>query len=107
MGLFSRKKKSDIEERQFFPLVGGTWGTSVFPPEKNACIDTIVSLISGTISTLPMTLYVHTRNGLQEAWSHNVARLLKDPAVEETNTLFWKTVVRHPLPCTGRYRAWG
>lgn len=97
MGLFSRKKKSDIEERQFFPLVSGTWGTSVFPPEKNACIDTIVSLISGTISTLPMGLYVHTRNGLQEAWSHNVARLLKDPAVEETNTLFWKTVVRHLL----------
>lgn len=99
MGLFSnlRKKNTSEEVRQFMPLVSGTWGTAVFPPEKNACIDTIVSLISGTISTLPMTLYVHTRNGLQEAWSHNVARLLKDPAVEETNTLFWKTVVRHLL----------
>lgn len=104
MGLFNfRKKNTSGEVRQFYPLVSGTWGTSVFPPEKNACIDTIVSLISGTISTLPMGLYVHTKGGLQEAWSHSVARLLKDPAVEETSTLFWKTVVRHLL-LTGNAR---
>ena len=100
MGLFSRKKQNNVEVRQFFPLVSGTWGTGVFAPEKNPIIDTIVSLISGTVSTLPITLYVHTRHGLQEAWSHNIGKLLKDPAVEESATLFWKTAVRH-LTLTG------
>lgn len=96
MGLFNRKKTS-VETRQFFPLISETWGTSVFPAEKNAAVDRAVSLISGTISTLPLTLYVHTKSGLQEAWAHNIAKLLKDPAVEETSTLFWKTIIRHLL----------
>lgn len=94
MGLFSRKKSS-VETRQFYPFTTETWGTSVFPAEKNAAVDRAVSLISSTISTLPLTLYVHTRHGLQGAWSHNITRVLEDPAVEETSTLFWKTIIRH------------
>lgn len=98
MSLFDRfRRNKEVETRQFFPFTSETWGTAIFPAEKNAAVDRAVSLISGTISTLPLTLYVHTRNGLEEAWGHGVARILKDPAIEETATLFWKTVIRHLL----------
>lgn len=95
MSIFDRfRRNKEVETRQFFPLVAETWGTSLFPAEKNATVDAIVSLITNTISVLPLNLYVHTRNGVVEAWNHDLARLLKDPAVEETPVLFWKTLLR-------------
>lgn len=95
MGLFSRKTK--IEERQFFPYVDSVFSSGVFSAETNPTVDQVVSLISNTISTLPLQLFVHTKNGSQHAWSHRVSRLLEDPAVEESPTLFYKTLVRHLL----------
>ena len=98
-----RRKNTSVETRQFFPFTSETFGTALFPAEKNAAVDRAVSLISGTVSTMPLNLYVHTKSGLQEAWSHPVARLLKDPAIEETSTLFWKTIIRHLLMTGNAY----
>lgn len=91
-----RKKKS-TEERSFYPYISQIFGSSVFAPEFNPTVDTCISLISGTISTLPLSLYVHTKNGLREAWGHDIAKLLRDPAIEESYTLFWRTAIRHML----------
>lgn len=100
MGLFDkfrRKNNSNTEQRSFYPYISQIFGSSVFAPEFNPTVDTCISLISGTMSTLPMSLYVHTKSGLQEVWSHDLAKLLKDPAIEESYTLFWRTAIRHML----------
>lgn len=98
MGLFrNRKSKSNTETRQFMPYLSEYFNSGLFVGDLNPTVDSVVSLISNTIAILPMKLYTYTKTGFQEIWSSDLARLLKDPAVEETNTLFWKTVVRHML----------
>lgn len=93
MGLFSRKK----ETRNFVPLFQNIYGTGLFAAERNLAVDNAVSIIANTISTLPIKLYTYTKSGHTEAWWNPVSRLLKDPAVEETALLFYKTLVRHIL----------
>ena len=101
MGLFNfSRKKTNVETRQFYPLVQQIWGTGLFQPEKNLAVDNAVSLIANTISALPLRLYQYTKSGRQEAWWHPVAQLLKDPCVEESALLFWKTLIRS-ICCTG------
>ena len=100
MGLFSRRKQNNVESRNFYPLVQQIWGTGLFQPEKNLAVDNAVSLIANTISALPLRLYQYTKSGRQEAWWHPVAQLLKDPCVEESALLFWKTLIRS-ICCTG------
>lgn len=98
MGLFSRKNKSSsAETRQFFPLINQIWGTGLFQVEKNLAVDNAVSLIANTISSLPLRLYQYTKSGRTEAWWHPVAQLLRDPCVEESSLLFWKTLIRNIL----------
>lgn len=98
MGLFSnRKKNQSTEVRQFFPLLNQIFGTGLFSVEKCAAVDAAVSRISNTIATLPLEMYQWTSKGIQDVWSNPLARLLKDPAVEETSTLFYQTLVRHML----------
>ena len=96
MGLFNRKK-NNVETRQFFPYINQIFGTGLFSVEKNAAVDAAVSRISNTISTLPLEMYQYTSRGIQDIWSNPIAKLLKDPAVEETSTLFYQTLVRHIL----------
>ena len=96
MGLFNRKK-SNTEIRQFFPLFNQYFGTSLFSVEKCAAVDTAVSRISNTISTLPLEMFQYTSRGIQDIWSNPLAKLLKNPAVEESATLFYQTLVRHLL----------
>lgn len=102
MGLFSNitnrlKKNTDISTRQFFPLFNQIFGTGIFSVEKCAAVDAAVSRISNTISTLPLEMYQYTSRGIQDIWSSPLAKLIKDPAVEETSTLFYQTLVRHTL----------
>ena len=102
MGLFSNisnrlKKNSDISTRQFFPLFNQIFGTGLFSVEKCAAVDAAVSRISNTIAALPLEMYQWTSRGIQDVWSNPLARLLKDPAVEESSTLFYQTLVRHIL----------
>lgn len=104
MSIFDKfRRKTNTEVRQFFPFTSETFGTALFPAEKNLAVDRAVSLISSTIATLPLNLYVHTKGGLVEAWGHPVSKLLKDPAVEETSVLFFKTIIRHLLLCGDAY----
>lgn len=97
MGLFNRKKNSVQELRQFYPLINQVFGTGFFSVERNAAVDAAVSRISNTISTLSLEMYQFTSRGIQDIWSNPIARLLKNPAVEESSTLFYQTLVRHIL----------
>lgn len=94
MGIFKSKK---TETRQFFPHIENYFSSGIFSPEYNAVVDTAVSKISNTISILPLNVYVHTSNGSKLAYWSNEYQLLKNPCVEETPTLFLKTMVRHIL----------
>lgn len=98
MSIFDRfRKPKNTEQRQFFPLFNQIFGTGFFSVEKNAAVDRVVSRIANTISTLPLEMYQWTSKGIQDVWSHPVAKLIKDPAVEETSVLFYQTLVRHIL----------
>ena len=98
MGLFSNfRKKNNVEQRQFFPYINEYFNSGLFAVEKNNCVDRAVSLISGTIASLPIELYQYTKRGVMNAWSNPIAKLLKDPAVEETPQLFYRTLVRHMI----------
>lgn len=99
MSIFNRKskRKSSVETRQFMPYIQNVWNSGVFSVEKNPTVDTAISKIANTISIIPMTLMVHTANEDKEAFWDSAYQLLKDPAVEETPELFYKTLVRHLL----------
>lgn len=98
MSIFDRfRKNKQTEQRNLFPYIAQAFSSPTFSVEKNVCVDSAVSVIANTIGVLPLNLYQHTRRGVQEAWSHPVAKLLKDPAVEESTELFYRTMVRHIL----------
>lgn len=94
MSIFSRKK---VETRQFFPHVENYFSSGIFAPEYNSVVDTAVSKISNTIAILPLEVFVHTADGSRLAFWSEEYKLLADPCVEETPTLFKKTLVRHLL----------
>lgn len=98
MSLFNKRNK--IEQRQFFPYFETVFNSGTFTVEHNLAVDNAVSRISNTISILPLKLYTYTKNGKTEAWWHNVSVLLKDPAVEESAEIFYKTLIRNML-CSG------
>ena len=99
MGLFnfSRKKNSGVETRQFMPFLQSVFSNGTFRAEYNLAVDNAVSLIANTISTLPVRLYTFTKTGHTEAWWNPISQLLRQPAVEETRLLFYKTLVRQLL----------
>lgn len=85
------KKK---EKRDFLPHTVSTYSPLVFQAESDpivsACIDKIIS----TLSVLPLRLYSHTKSGKVQAVNHWLYRILEDPAVEETATLFYNSMLR-------------
>ena len=94
MGLF---RKNRTETRQLFPYISEVFGSGVFSAEHNPSVDRVVSKIANSVSILPIKLYTHTKNGRMEAFWNPVSKLLKDPSVEESPVLFWKTLVRQIL----------
>lgn len=95
MKLFNRKPKtSKTESRQWFPYISQYFNSGLFPGDENPVVDTVVSRISNVIGMLPVTLFVHTATGDREAFMDPVYQLLKDPSVEESSMLFYKTLVR-------------
>ena len=100
MKIFNRTKKTSGETRSFFPYISNYYSNGVFSCERSSAVDTVVSKIANTIAILPLKAYIHTPKGITEAWWTNEGRLLRDPCVEETKTLFLKTLVRHLL-CKG------
>lgn len=83
------------EKRQFFPYIERAWTSGVFSSyETNNMVDACISKISNTMSVLPVELYQYTKGGAVEAWWNPIYQLLKNPSVEESATLFMKTLVR-------------
>lgn len=104
MGLFSKRtKKPNAELRQWYPYITSVFSSGLFQGEKNLAVDNSISLISNTIACMPLELLVWTKNGKQEAWSNQISKVLRDPAVEESPTLFWKTLVRMMLATGNAY----
>ena len=93
MGLFNRK-----EQRSFFPE-NNTYFHSVklFDGETNPTVTKCVDKIANTLSTLPINLYSHSKQGKKLAYGHPLFRLLEHPASEETPTLFYSTLIRQIL----------
>lgn len=92
------------EQRNFFPYIQKAFTSGYFSHlELNPMVDTCVSRIANTLSILPINLYIHTKQGTQQAWWEPLDSLLKDPAVEESSTLFYKTLVRMLLTWGNAY----
>lgn len=89
--IFKRK------ERSFFPEEGFTLVSSGISWENNATVAACKNKIANTLSVLPMQLYIHTKKGKQRATWHPLYRILEDPAVEESATLFYRKVVDEVL----------
>lgn len=93
MGLFKRK-----EQRSFFPETNTyVAGAMLFDCETNPTVSKCVDKISNTLATLPINLYIHTKDGKKLAVGHTLFRLLEHPAFEETPTLFYSTLIRQIL----------
>lgn len=102
MGIFNKRNNMTPEQwlqeiRKWYPNGGNTHSNGIMQGELNLAVDNAVSRISNTVSILPLTLQVWTKNGQMEAWNHPVARLLKDPSPEESAQSFYKTVIRQML----------
>ena len=99
-----REAKAQQEIRQFFPYIQRAYTSGIFSSaELNPTVDLCVSKVTNTISTLKLKAYIHTANGVREAWWSPIAQLLSDPCIEESYTLFWKTIVRSMLVRGGAY----
>ena len=94
----------NVETRSFYPYISKALTSGFFNNlEMNPTVDTCISKICNTISILPINLYLRTKRGVQQAWWENLDHILKDPAVEETATLFYKTIVRSMLAFGNAY----
>lgn len=93
MGLFKKK-----EQRSFFPE-NTTYVNSalLFNNETNPTVTKCVDKIANTLSTLPINLYSHTKNGKKYAVGHPLFYLLEHPAYEETPVLWYATLIRQLL----------
>ena len=95
MSIFNRAKKKE-ETRSFFPFIQNYYSSNgLFSCEKSSAVDTVVSKIANTIAILPLKAYIYTPRGISEAWWTNEGRLLRDPCVEESKTLFKLCVGKH------------
>ena len=87
--IFKRKQRS------FFPETASVArGALLFPGDKNPTVSSCVDKISKTLSTLPLNLYESTKNGMRLATNNALYRVLADPSLEETPTLFNRTWIR-------------
>ena len=92
---FFKKPFRKEEKRQYFPYIQQAWTSGIFSnSELNNTVDACISRICNTMSILPIGLYQYTKKGVQEAWWENLYNVLKNPSVEESYTLFMKTLVR-------------
>lgn len=68
------------------------WTTETDPHVK-ACVDKITN----TLSSIPMQLYSHTRNGKKLAVFDPIFRVIEHPNADDTPTIFYSTLYRHIL----------
>lgn len=93
MSIFDVFKK----KRDFLPHNFNTYSPLLFNAEEDPLVSSCIDKIVNTLSVLPIRLYSHTQSGKKQAVGHWLFRILEDPAVEETPTLFYSSLVRQLL----------
>lgn len=96
MSIFDRFRKK-TQERSFYPISGWKTGALLFPADQNPTVSACVDKISKTLSSLPLQLYMSTKNGMRLATEHPLYKALVDPAFEETPSLFYRQWIRDLL----------
>lgn len=95
MGIFDRFKKK--EKRDFLPHSWNTYSPIVFNSENDPIVSACIDKIVNTLSVLPIRLYSHTKSGKVQAVNHWLFDILEHPAVEETPTLFYSSLLKQLL----------
>lgn len=95
MPIFDKFKKK--ENRDFLPHSYNTYSPIVFRAEEDSVVSSCVEKIVNTLSVLPIRLYSHTKNGKVQAVGHWLFSILENPAVEETPTLFYSSLLKQLL----------
>lgn len=95
MSIFDKFRKK--ENRDFLPHTYNTYSPIVFRAEEDSVVSACVDKIVNTLSVLPIRLYSHTKNGKVQAIGHWLFSILENPAVEETPTLFYSSMLKQLL----------
>lgn len=90
MAIFDFLKRK--EKRDFYPTSTSVRTALVFPAEKNPTVAACIDKISKTLSSISIELYENTKNGMKVAKGHPLHYALDDPSVEETPSLFYRTL---------------
>jgi HK97 family phage portal protein len=86
------------EKRSFFPETQQVITSSIFTEDTNPTVLACVNKVANTLSELKLDLYSRKKgSGRILAVNHPLFSVLKNPAPEETPTLFYNTMVRHLL----------
>lgn len=91
MGLFSKKEKRNLA------LYVGGLKLSEMLNKNNPTVVFCENLIANTIATLPFVLYRQIGKDIYEAYDHPVAKILKNPNLNETASVFFGSLVRQLL----------
>ena len=95
MGILDIFKKK--EKRDFLPHNWNTYSPLVFNAENDPVVSSCIDKIVNTLSVLPIRLYSHTKSGKVQAVNHWLFNILENPAVEETPTLFYSSLLKQLL----------
>lgn len=88
LDIFKRK-----EQRSFYPDRATSVRTPLlFPAEKNPTVAACIDKVSKTLSSLPIRVYEKTSKGIVIAERSDLRLTLENPSVEETPTLFYRTM---------------
>ena len=96
MSIFDRFRKQ--EQRDFLPHTAySAYSPLTFRAEEDPVVSSCIDKIVNTLSVLPIRLYSHTKSGKVQAVSHWLFHVLEVPAVEETATLFYSSLLKQLL----------
>ena len=95
MSFFDRFKKK--EKRDFLPHSWNTYSPLTFSAEDDPTVSACTNAIINTLSVLPIRLYSHTKSGKTLAVNHWLFPILENPAVEETPTIYYQTLLKQLL----------
>lgn len=94
MGLFNNTKQSDVKFGIFPGFQIADWNATVPNALKNPVVASIVSLISNSIASMPIKVYMAGPNGTQSgSFTAESALLSGKPNTFQTPYLFVKTIV--------------
>lgn len=91
MSIFNKKEKRNLS------LYVGGLKLSDMLNKNNPTVVFCENLIANTIATLPFVLYRHVGRDVYEAYDHNIAKILKNPNLNETASVFFGSLVRQLL----------